>query len=533
MNNNTEHKSNYYLLPLALALCICGGIWLGKSLGNSNDDYAAQTETSNSSKIRDILQILDTKYVDDVNGEKVFETAIGDMLHQLDPHSNYIPATELQAINESINGEFFGIGIRFFMIRDTLCVTNVINNSPSMIAGLLSGDKIIAVDGKSIGGKMDQTEEIMSKLKGPDGTKVKVTILRGRSKMDKTITRGAIPLESIPVSFMLSANIGYVKIDQFSMTTTSEFKTATTKLLSQGMKKIVLDLRDNGGGLLGAAVNVCDEFLEDGLTIVKIKGEHLKQEVYKSSSRGALKKTEVVVLINSNSASASEILAGALQDNDRATIMGRRSFGKGLVQEDFRLRDGSNLRLTIARYYTPTGRCIQKPYNGNIQDYYKDQINRIDNGELFSADTTLYVDSLKFKTPKGKTVYGGGGIMPDVFVAYDSIGNSGYYTQLRYAAAFQMFAFDYVLGKRNSWKNPSDFNKSFNVSDALFENFVKYAADNLNIEPDGNSKSKSKLLIKQTIKSEIARQIWIEAGFYEVEKSTDKVIQKAIEYLRK
>ncbi len=525
-------KSWFYLFPLGLALCVCGGLWLGSNLsGKSGVDPG--TETARYQKIKDIIHILDAKYVDSVNSEQIFESAIGDMLHQLDPHSNYIPAKDLQAVNESISGEFFGIGIRFFVIRDTLCVTNVIEASPSEAAGLKAGDKIVAIENTSIAGKSIDTDDIMKKLKGPEGTKVQVTIWRQGKKIPKTIVRGGIPIESVSVYHMLDREVGYIKIDQFSINTAGEFRKAAAELLRKGMKKLILDLRDNGGGVLGTAVAVCDEFLEGGLDIVSIKGEHMKTEKSVSTSRGMLKNMETVVLINSNSASASEIVAGALQDNDRATIMGRRSFGKGLVQEDFLLRDGSNLRLTIARYYTPTGRCIQKPYNGSMEDYYGDQLKRFDNGELYAPDTSLFVDSLKFKTPGGRTVYGGGGIMPDIFVAYDSLGLSSYFTQLRYNSAFQVYAFDYVQNKRTKWRNVEEFNRSFQVDDNLFQHFVNFAQRELKIKKDETAINKSKSLIVNTLKAEVARQLWIERGYYFVQNSNDADVKKAIQELKR
>ncbi len=536
MTENTgpnNKRSYFYLVPLGFALCLCAGLWFG-SITSGKTRFSGETsEGKRYEKIRDIIGILDARYVDSVDGDRLFETAIGDMLHQLDPHSNYIPARDLQAVNESIEGKFYGIGIRFFVIRDTLCVTNVIQGSPSEAAGLKAGDKIIAIEGKSIAGKTVDTDNIMSQLKGAEGTEVNITIWRSGKKLPKSIIRGGIPIESVTAWHMLDRETGYIKIEQFSVTTDSEFRRAAKELLGKGMKNLVLDLRNNGGGVLSAAANIADEFLEANKMIVSIRGEHTPPEAYRATSKGMLKQTKAIVLINSNSASASEILAGALQDNDRAVIMGRRSFGKGLVQEDFLLRDGSNLRLTIARYYTPTGRCIQKPYSGDIHAYYNDQLERFDNGEMYAPDTSLFVDSLKFTTPGGRTVYGGGGIMPDVFVPYDSLGFSNYYSQLRYSGAFQGFAFDFVAGKRQKWQSPKDFNSNFTISEALISDFAAYASRYFDVKRDQSQLQRSRQLIGHTLKAEIARQIWVEEGFYYVYNSFDTEIQKALAQFKK
>jgi carboxyl-terminal processing protease len=296
---------------------------------------------------------------------------------------------------------------------------------------------------------------------------------------------------------------------------------------------MILDLRNNGGGVLTSATNIVDEFLAANLPIVKTKGEHAGSVTYRSTGGGILESTKVAVLINANSASASEIVAGALQDNDRGIIIGRRSFGKGLVQEDLRLRDGSNLRLTIARYYTPTGRCIQKPYTGDMDEYYQDQMDRYDNGELYKPDSSIFVDSLKFKTPKGKIVYGGGGIMPDVFVPFDSTGMSFYYTELRYSTSFQSFAFDFVNDKRSKWNSPEQFNSNFTISDDLLEKFLQYAKKTDHIEINRAELKRSKKLICQTLKGEIARQLWVEQGYYIVANESDLEVQKAMKILMK
>lgn len=529
------NNKNNYLIPLLLAVFMAIGLLLGNFF-SSRMNFVGVSGTSGTEKyqkLQDIIEILDNKYVDTVNGGKLFEETIGDMLHKLDPHSNYIPARELAEMNESVEGKFGGIGVRFFVIRDTICVTHVIPNSPSERAGIMAGDKIIKIENKIVASKKISNDKIMSLLKGKENTSVRVQLLRNGKLISKQIIRGVIPISSIICANMINNSIGYIKIEQFSVTTSQEFRDAANILKSKGMKKLILDLRNNGGGVLQSATEIVDEFLKENLPIVSTKGQHTKSNTYRSTRGGILETTKVAVLINANSASASEIVAGALQDNDRGIIIGRRSFGKGLVQEDVQLRDGSNLRLTIARYYTPTGRCIQKPYTESYEDYYHDQMDRYDNGELYKPDSSLFVDSLKFKTPKGKIVYGGGGIMPDIFVPFDSSGMSLYYTELRYSSAFQSFAFVYVSDKRTKWKSPEQYNNSFTVTDDLLKKFMAYAEKNDKVKQDKGGFEASKRLIAETLKGEIARQLWVEQGFYTVTNGSDREVQKAIKVLMK
>jgi carboxyl-terminal processing protease len=526
-------KTKYkYLLPLVLGITLSLGLWIGNVMSPSTDFNAIGQGQQKYQKIQDIIEILDRRYVDTVNNDVLFEETIADMLHKLDPHSNYIPARDLQLVNEAIQGKFGGVGVRFFLLRDTICITHVIKNSPSEEAGLFAGDKIIQIDGKKVAGVKISNEKIMDQLKGQERSPVKVQILRAGKLLNRQIIRGSIPIESVVCASMLNSKTGYIRIDQFSISTADEFKAAVEQLKTKGMKKLVIDLRNNGGGVLTGATQIADECLNRRVPIVQTKGEHTGIYTYWATSGGLLDKSDLAVIINENSASASEILAGALQDNDRATIVGRRSFGKGLVQEDIMLRDGSNLRLTIARYYTPTGRCIQKPYNGSISDYYMDQYNRYENGEMYAPDTTVMVDSLKFKTPKGKIVYGGGGIMPDVFVPYDSAGTSLYYTNLRYSPAFQAFAFDFVQDKRNKWNSVKHYMTSFTVSDELINKFANYAEKEFKVRQNTSQLNYSKKLIRQALMAEIARQLWVEQGYYTIVNGTDKEVLKSVELLK-
>jgi carboxyl-terminal processing protease len=521
-----ENKSSKYLIPMAFAICLASGVWIGAKFLSSGSNAPNEQRYG---KMKDIIEILNNKYVDSLDGDKLFEQAISDMLHKLDPHSAYISADDLKAATEQIEGHFGGVGVRFSVIRDTVCISSVIPNSPSERVGIKAGDRIIQVDKTNIAGVNIKNDKIMKMLKGTQGTPVDVVIYRDKAKLNKTIIRNTIPIESIVCAAMLTPNVGYIKLDQFSVESGREFKLAASKLQSKGMTKLIFDLRNNGGGVLQSAVQIVDEFLEAGDVIVTTEGRNVRKEVYKATSKGMLINTEVVVLVNERSASASEIVAGALQDNDRATIVGRRSFGKGLVQQDIVLKDGSDLRLVVARYYTPTGRCIQKPYEEGYEEYYEEQF---EHKELYEPDSTLLVDSLKYTTPKGKTVYGGGGIMPDVFIPLDTLGASWYFTQLRYSPAFQNFAFDFVSDKRQKWKDRVDFKKNFQVTDAILNQFLNYAEKNHKVEKNVVDLNTSKTIIKNALKGEISRQLWTEQGYYYVTSDSDNEIQRALKILK-
>ena len=526
-----ETSSKRYIIPFYLMIFMAIGILIGNSF-SSTSKYDLK-EGNSYTKVKDIIDILDTRYVDNVDASRLFDQTISDMLHKLDPHSNYISAKDIKIANEQIQGEFGGVGVRFTLLRDTICITNVIEKSPSDKVGLKAGDKILKINGKKVAGVKISNEKVMHFLKGKQGTSVKVVLLRVNNLISKLITRDLIAISSISSSYMITPSIGFIKIDQFSITTANEFKAQVAVLKLKGMQKLILDLRNNGGGVLQSAVEIVDEFLEQGKVIVKTKGTHSKEQIYRASKNGMLHNLPLVVLVNSNSASASEIVAGALQDNDRALIIGRRTYGKGLVQEDILLKDGSDIRLTIARYYTPTGRCIQRPYSANYDAYLNDEENRLEHGEQFHVDSTLLVDSLKFKTPKGKIVYGGGGILPDLFIPIDTIGASWYYSELRFSSAFQNFAFDYLDGKRMIYKDLDVFSNSFEISKVVLNQFFEYAERNFHIKktPLGNPRSKE--LISVTLKAEIARQLWEEDGFYRILNNYDNEVKKAVSFLKR
>jgi len=529
MKNN---KFNF-LIPILLSVFLSIGLFLGNYFSTSLSYNPSSTRGGKDyQKMRDIIDIIDKRYVDTIDGDNLFEKTISNMLHELDPHSNYIPAKDLKSMTESIEGRFGGIGVRFFVIRDTICVTHVIPKSPSEKVRIQAGDKIIKIEKEVVASKKIKTDKIMSLLKGLENTPVNVTIYRNGEILKKKIIRGSIPISSISCSILLNPTTGFIKIDQFSVNTAKEFYKAAADLKARGMKKLILDLRNNGGGVLRSATNIVDEFLPGDLPIVSTKGKHARNYTYTSKRGGLLEDTELSILINANSASASEIVAGAIQDNDRGTIVGRRSFGKGLVQEDVKLRDGSNLRLTIARYYTPTGRCIQKTYKKGYDEYYQDQIDRFENGELYAPDSSLFVDSLKFTTPKGKTVYGGGGIMPDEFVPFDTSGMGYLFMNFRYTTIFQMFAFDFVQHKRNKWESINSFKETFKVTDELFNHFITYAENELDFKAEEKGIKQSEKIIRRTLKAEIARQLWEEQGYYSIMNDFDKEVEKCMEVMK-
>jgi carboxyl-terminal processing protease len=526
MQNNSPNKS--YLVPALLAIFLSVGLVTGYLIAPKGFDIQSTEGGSKYQKIQDIIEVLDQKYVDKINAEKLFEETISDMLHRLDPHSNYIPAKDLARMNEQIEGKFGGIGVRFFILRDTICITHVIPGSPSEAAGLKAGDKIIKVDDKKVCRIKITNEKVMSLLKGQEGTTVSVSVKRKKATLNKKVVRGSIPIESVECAHLMKGGIGYIRISEFSVTTAEEFRNAAGKLKTQGMKKLLLDLRNNSGGVMQSCIEIADELLPNEEPIVVTKGSHSGKKTYYSKPGGMLSSMPLVVLINVNSASASEILAGAIQDNDRGTIVGRRSFGKGLVQEDVPLRDGSNLRLTVARYYTPTGRCIQRPYKEGYDEYMAEQLNRMDNAEMYKPDKSVFHDSLKFRTPKGKIVYGGGGIMPDVFVPFDSSGMNMYYTELMFSQVFTGFAFDVVHGQGKKWSSLDQFIGTFSVTDALVQQFVRFANKEFKIKPNTAAIIQCKKLMARNIKAEIARQVWLEDGYFKTINLTDKEVQVAI-----
>ncbi len=526
----------YIYLPIVFVLVLILGIFVGSSF-NFNTGGIISVDASNKyHKIEEILKYVSQEYVDTINEKALVEKTIVSMLQNLDPHSTYITADELQANNEPLKGHFEGIGVEFNIVMDTICVVAAIPGGPSEGVGIQAGDKIIKVEGKTVAGVKITNQGVMEKLKGEGGTKVKVSILRrGKPQLlDFTITRGTIPIYSIDVAYMVAPKTGYIKISRFAATTYDEYMSAFNKLKKQGMQQLIVDLRGNGGGFLNTAVDIADEFLSAGKEIVYTQGKARPRKDYKATSKGSFENGKLFILIDDGSASASEILAGAIQDNDRGTIVGRRSFGKGLVQEQSEFTDGSGMRLTIARYYTPTGRCIQKPYTEGLEAYYEEEGKRFKNGELQNVDSIKVADSLKFKTPAGKIVYGCGGITPDVFVSIDTIGHSSYLAQVSYNGLINDFAFDYADKERKNlkaFKTVQKFNSDFTITTPVFNEFIAYAEKN-KIKRNEKQINASQEIIKTQLKALIARNIWSNEGFYPVIQTQDDVLKKAIGLMR-
>lgn len=531
----SERKKNYIYLPIIFSALLGIGILIGSKL---NFSIGESKQINPNNKLNEVLNYIDEQYVDTINKNKLLEKTLSLLLESLDPHSSYISKEELQAMNEPLEGNFEGIGIEFSIIDDTIRVISAISGGPSEALGISAGDRIVKINNKNVAGTKITNKDVISNLRGESGTKVNVSIKRGRQNklIDYTITRGKIPIYSIDVAYMVSTDVGYIKISRFGATTYEEFLNSMDKLEAKGMKKLILDLRGNPGGYLNAAIDISDELLSEGKMIVYTEGHSHPRKDYFAKSDGRFENEPLVVLIDEGSASASEIVSGAVQDNDRGIIIGRRSFGKGLVQEQNELPDGSALRLTIARYYTPSGRCIQKPYSDkNHDEYYDEESNRFKNGELENADSIKFNDSLKYKTLSGKTVYGGGGIMPDIFVALDTIGRSNYFNELYFTGVLNQFAFDYADSHRNELKkfrSFDDYKVSFIVNETIINSLIAYAEKN-KIDKNNDDLKKSENLIKVYLKALIARNIWNNEGYFPVIKDNDKTLQRAIEELSK
>lgn len=522
--------------PLLFALVLAGGIYIGIQLGSTpgtNNIFSVRSSPFN--KFNDIINFVSSEYVDTINAKMLVDKTIEDMLHSLDPHSSYIPAEDLQAVNEPLQGNFEGIGVEFHIQQDTIMVVHSVPGGPSEQLGIKAGDRIIKIDGKNVAGTGITNQTVLQTLRGEGGTKVKVSISRrGLNKLiDYTITRGKIPIHSVDVAYMLSDKIGYVKISQFAGPTHDEYLDAFMKLKKEGMQQLIVDLRGNGGGYLKTAIQLADEFLDKGKLVVYTKGRAKPKESYEASPSGFFETGDLVVLIDEGSASASEILAGALQDWDRAVIVGRRSFGKGLVQEQTQFADGSAMRLTVARYYTPTGRSIQKPYSEGYDAYQTELIKRLKSGELQNADSIKVVDSLQFKTPGGKTVFGGGGITPDVFVAIDTSDITEWYTNISSEGILTQFVYDYVDANRatlKKYKNLNDFKTNFEVGSAVFNQLVTKTSK-AKIKNDPAQIELSKQLVTTQIKALIARQLFRNEGYYTIIQSIDNTLLEAVKIL--
>ena len=488
-----------------------------------------------SSKFDEVMYHINNVYVDTVNLKHIEEEAIIAMMEELDPHSQYISEEEFNAVNDPLLGSFEGIGVQFRIVEDTVSIVSTIKGGPSEKVGVLAGDRIVYVDDSLIAGIKIKNESVMRLLKGPKGTKVQVRVFRRGEKnlIDFTIVRDVIPTYSVDIAYMLDSETGYIKLSKFSMTTYKEFLKAAKALKKEGMTQLVLDLRGNGGGYLEEAVEIADEFLPKGSLVVFTEGRFRPKTTFKARRKGILEDMPVAVLIDDESASASEIVAGALQDNDRGIIVGRRSFGKGLVQEQVILSDNSAIRITVARYYTPTGRCIQKPFTGSKEDYLYESYERYEKGELFSADSIHLIDTLKYYTPKGKVVYGGGGIMPDVYVPLVDDSTEYYFNRIANLGILYQYAFDYCDSHRqelSKYKTVTEFDRQFHVTDAMFNELVA-RAEKKGLKGDAVEKQVARQKANILLKAYIARDLFDEEGFYPIYRPMDDVLEKALEIL--
>jgi carboxyl-terminal processing protease len=513
----------------------------GISLGRIPSSAAAQ-------KVNMAVTAVENLYVDELNSNKLAEDAIIGLLEKLDPHSNYMTPEEVKEMNEPLQGNFDGIGIQFNMLTDTLYVVQVIPGGPSEKVGILTGDRIIRVNDTLIAGVKMKNTDIMSRLRGPKGTTVNVKVLRNKDHklLNFKIIRDKIPIYSLDASYMVDETTGYIKLNRFSATTHDEFKTALDKLVQQGMQNLILDLQNNGGGYLGAAIEIANEFLKQGSLIVYTEGARQKRENALATNKGAMQNGRLVVLVDESSASASEIVSGAIQDWDRGVIVGRRTFGKGLVQRPVPLPDGSMIRLTTARYYTPTGRSIQKPYeNGNQESYNKDLIDRYNRGEMISADSIHFPDSLKFSTLVDKrTVYGGGGIMPDYFVPVDTAHASVLLRELNSNGITYKYTTQLIDAKRSAYKKQypdfEEFNKKFIVTDQMMNELMDLYKKDTTLNKDDKLPEddriakdlvKSGSIIKTQIKALVARDIFGENEYHQVINNVIDAYNRAIEII--
>ena len=533
-----QEKRNYnpfYPIIIALLVVIAVFTWgIYQKISDQPVNFSNVYKKSSTQKLSQLITYIDEYYVDTVEKDQLIDETIQQVLQDLDPHSYYISKEEMRRLNEPLEGNFEGIGVEFRIIRDTLVVINVVEGGPSDKVGVLAGDRVLQVDSMDIAGIGLTNDDVFSKLRGKKGSKVKVEVKR--AGMDENmwfeITRDRIPINSLSAAYMIDDKTGYTKLIRFSKTTAEEFKDATEDLLDQGMKNLILDLRGNGGGYLNAAISICDEFLEKNKLVVYTEGKAQDRRDHFATEEGELEDINVIVLIDQNSASASEIVAGAIQDNDRGTIVGRRSFGKGLVQTQLDLADQSAIRLTTARYYTPTGRSIQKPYGEGI-DYDEEFYQRFENGELATEDSIQVVDSLRFVTPGGKVVYGGGGIVPDMFVPFDTTYRSTYFTHIIYAGVINNFAFDYAdshraeLRSESSDDNGSDFAWSYNLPESIFDEFLEFSAEE-GFTPSSEELQRSGDMIKNRLKALIGRNIWGNDLYYMVLNQMDKDLEISI-----
>ena len=537
---NQENKRTRHI-PIIIAISIIVGIFIGTFYANR---YSKQDERTGmgfvkttSNKLNGLLHIIDNQYVDTVNINELIEDAMPQILGELDPHSAYIPAKDLQTVNDELSGSFSGIGIQFTIQQDTIHISDVISGGPSEKVGLMPGDRIVEIDDSAFVGKIVTNNESMKRLKGPKGSEVKIGVWRQGEKeiLHFTIIRGDIPNRSIKASYMIDEKYGYINIEKFSETTYPEMLIALAKLHQENCQGVIIDLRGNTGGYMGPAIQMVNEFLPKGRLIVYTQGRKAPRENYPSNGTGSSQQLPITVLIDEGSASASEIFAGAIQDNDRGTIIGRRSFGKGLVQQPIEFNDGSAIRLTIARYHTPSGRCIQKPYvKGHDEQYELDILTRYEHGEFFSQDSIKQDESQIFYTSLGRPVYGGGGIMPDIFVPQDTTGMTSYYRMAATRGLIAQFAFQYTDQNRQmlqKYKNADELLKYIKTQNIL-EKFARFA-ESKGLKRRNILMYQSKELFNRNLYGNIIYNMLNMEEYLKFINQSDKAVQKALEVLKK
>lgn len=526
------NKKTIIILPTLIAISIAIGILIGNLLNKNTQPVYGGMGFNQSNKIFTILELIDKGYVDSVNTGEIIEKTIPELLKSLDPHTSYIPARDMQEVQEEMRGNFSGIGVQFSVQEDTVRVIEVISGGPSSKVGILPGDCIVSVNDSLIAGVEVNNNTVLTLLRGEKNSKVRVGIIRKGydAELEFEITRGDIPIYSIDVSYMIDEVTGFIKVSRFANTTYDEFVQGMKKLERLGAQKVIVDLRNNPGGALVGVLRMVDEFLEKGEPILYTEGMNQPRKTYNASGKTSFANIGVYVMIDEFSASASEIFAGAMQDNDRGIVIGRRSFGKGLVQEQIPLSDGSALRLTVARFYTPSGRCIQSSYEDGKEEYYNTIYERFHNMEQLVADSIHFVDSLRYETKGGRVVYGGGGVMPDFFVPVDTSGNSEYFTSIFRKGLIYSFAYSYADEHRDELTkltNAAEFDTYLDKQNALVD-FVTYAAEK-GIKKDPEGLKVSGDIINTQLKAYIARNIIGEEGFYPIIKQVDKTLLRAIE----
>ena len=530
-NNNTR------FIPFLLAICLIAGIAIGTFYANHFSGNKLGIINTSSNKLNALLRIIDDQYVDTVNMGELVEEAMPQILSELDPHSSYIPAKDLEAVNADLKGSFSGIGIQFTIQNDTIHVNSVIQGGPSEKVGLMAGDRIVEVDDSAFVGKIVTNSEAMKRLKGEKGSKVKLGVYRPGEKdlLHFTVIRGNIPVKSIDAAYMINEKVGYIKVNKFGETTYPELLIALAKLNQKNCEGLIVDLRGNTGGYMAAAIQMVNEFLPNNRLIVYTQGRKSPREDYNSNGTGSNQKMPLVVLVDEGSASASEIFAGAIQDNDRGTIVGRRSFGKGLVQQPIEFSDGSAIRLTIARYYTPSGRCIQKPYEkGKESEYELDLLTRYEHGEFFSADSIKQDETEVYHTRLGRPVYGGGGIMPDIFVPQDTTGMTSYFRMAANRGLIIRYTFDYTDQNRSTLQKYDTPEKmeAYLKGQNLLNKFAAWA-EKKSLKRRNNLMMKSRRLFEMSLYGNIIYNMLGMEAYVEYLNESDRTVLKAVEILEK